>query len=153
MVPWCAGATQQGRGCAFTFGACSRSAVERLGVLRGRRRVFYRFLSPPTLEYLQCLAEPLAIGQGSDYLTGTRGHRATELETDMATARPRPQAMRLSDAAASRIKELMARMDRPVAGLRVGVKNGGCAGMEYTMEYAERSVRPTRWSRTRASRS
>ena len=55
----------------------------------------------------------------------------------MATARPRPQAMRLSDAAAIRIKELMARMTRPVAGLRVGVKNGGCAGMSYTMEYAE----------------
>jgi iron-sulfur cluster assembly protein len=50
--------------------------------------------------------------------------------------------MRLSDAAASRIKELMAKMDRPVAGLRVGVKNGGCAGMEYTMEYAE-TVNPT----------
>ena len=60
----------------------------------------------------------------------------------MATARPRPQAMRLSDAAASRIKELMAKMDRPVAGLRVGVKNGGCAGMEYTMEYAD-AVGPT----------
>jgi iron-sulfur cluster assembly protein len=30
----------------------------------------------------------------------------------------------------------MARADRPVAGVRVGVKNGGCAGMEYTMEYA-----------------
>src|SRR5262245_14856673 len=55
----------------------------------------------------------------------------------MATARPRPQAMRLSDAAANRIKELMAKMDRPVAGLRVGVKNGGCAGMEYTMEYVD----------------
>ncbi len=60
----------------------------------------------------------------------------------MATARPRPQVMRLSEAAASRIKELMAKMDRPVAGLRVGVKNGGCAGMEYTMEYAE-AVGPT----------
>ena len=60
----------------------------------------------------------------------------------MATARPRPQAMRLSDAAASRIKELMAKMDRPVAGLRVGVKNGGCAGMSYTMEYAE-AVNPS----------
>ena len=60
----------------------------------------------------------------------------------MATARPRPQAMRLSDAAASRIKELMAKMDRPVAGLRVGVKNGGCAGMEYTMEYVDQ-IAPT----------
>ena len=55
----------------------------------------------------------------------------------MATARPRPQVMRLSEAAATRIKELMAKSDRPVAGLRVGVKNGGCAGMEYTMEYVE----------------
>jgi iron-sulfur cluster assembly protein len=53
----------------------------------------------------------------------------------MATARPRPQVMRLTDAAASRIKDLMAKAAGPVAGLRVGVKNGGCAGMEYTMEY------------------
>ena len=60
----------------------------------------------------------------------------------MATARPRPQVMRLSEAAATRIKELMAKSDRPIAGLRVGVKNGGCAGMEYTMEYAEK-VNPT----------
>jgi iron-sulfur cluster assembly protein len=59
----------------------------------------------------------------------------------MATARPRPQVMRLTDAAAMRIKDVMARADRPVAGVRVGVKNGGCAGMEYTMEYAE-AIRP-----------
>ena len=45
--------------------------------------------------------------------------------------------MRLTDAAALRIKDVMARADRPVAGVRVGVKNGGCAGMAYTMEYAE----------------
>jgi iron-sulfur cluster assembly protein len=32
----------------------------------------------------------------------------------------------------------MGRSERPVAGLRVGVKNGGCAGMEYTMEWADR---------------
>ena len=55
----------------------------------------------------------------------------------MATPRPRPQVMRLSEAAAARIKELMAKSERPVAGLRVGVKNGGCAGMEYTMEYVD----------------
>jgi iron-sulfur cluster assembly protein len=60
----------------------------------------------------------------------------------MATARPRPQVMKLTDAAALRIKDVMARAERPVAGVRVGVKNGGCAGMEYTMEYAE-SVQPT----------
>jgi iron-sulfur cluster assembly protein len=45
--------------------------------------------------------------------------------------------MRLTDAAADRIKAVMSRADKPVAGLRVGVKNGGCAGMTYTMEYAE----------------
>jgi iron-sulfur cluster assembly protein len=44
--------------------------------------------------------------------------------------------MRLTEAAALRIKDVMARADTPVAGVRVGVKNGGCAGMEYTMEYA-----------------
>ena len=31
----------------------------------------------------------------------------------------------------------MTKSERPIAGVRVGVKNGGCAGMEYTMEYAE----------------
>jgi iron-sulfur cluster assembly protein len=60
----------------------------------------------------------------------------------MATARPRPQVMRLTEAAALRIKDAMARADKPIAGIRVGVKNGGCAGMEYTMEYAD-SVNPT----------
>jgi iron-sulfur cluster assembly protein len=45
--------------------------------------------------------------------------------------------MRLTDAAATRIKDVMARAGQPVAGVRVGVKNGGCAGMEYTMEYAQ----------------
>lgn len=60
----------------------------------------------------------------------------------MATVRPRPQVMRLTEAAASRIKSVMAQADKPVAGVRVGVKNGGCAGMEYTMEYAD-AVNPT----------
>jgi len=55
----------------------------------------------------------------------------------MASARPRPQVMRLTDAAADRIKAIMAKADKPFAGVRVGVKNGGCAGMSYTMEYAE----------------
>jgi len=55
----------------------------------------------------------------------------------MAAARPRPQVMRLTDAAAERIKAVMAKADRPIAAVRVGVKNGGCAGMSYTMAYAE----------------
>ena len=43
--------------------------------------------------------------------------------------------MTLTDAAAERVRQIMA--SRPdVVGLRVGVKNGGCAGMEYTMSWA-----------------
>jgi iron-sulfur cluster assembly protein len=56
----------------------------------------------------------------------------------MAVARPRPQVVRLTEAAAERIKAVMAKADRPIAAVRVGVKNGGCAGMSYTMDYAEK---------------
>src|SRR5947209_13652552 len=56
--------------------------------------------------------------------------------------RPRPQVMRLTDAAAQRITELTGRADSAIIGLRVGVKNGGCAGQSYTVEYAH-EVRPT----------
>jgi iron-sulfur cluster assembly protein len=45
--------------------------------------------------------------------------------------------MRLTDAAAERIRDLTERAEKPIAGLRVGVKNGGCAGMSYTVEYAD----------------
>jgi iron-sulfur cluster assembly protein len=50
--------------------------------------------------------------------------------------RPRPKVVTLSDAAAARVKEIMDRADAPYAGLRVGVKNGGCAGQEYVLDYA-----------------
>src|SRR6201991_1044298 len=59
----------------------------------------------------------------------------------MATPRPRPQVMRLTDAAATRIKAILAKADKPIAGVRVGVKNGGCAGMSYTMEYAAEAAK------------
>ena len=52
-------------------------------------------------------------------------------------ARPRPKVVTLTDSAAERVKAIMARAEKPYAGLRVGVKNGGCAGQEYVMEYAE----------------
>jgi iron-sulfur cluster assembly protein len=54
------------------------------------------------------------------------------------TRRPRPKVVTLSDAAAERVKEIMAKAEKPYAGLRVGVKNGGCAGQEYVLEYAEK---------------
>jgi len=50
-------------------------------------------------------------------------------------ARQRPKVVTLTDAAADQVKAIMESARKPY--LRVGVKNGGCAGMEYVMEYAE----------------
>jgi len=52
------------------------------------------------------------------------------------TTRPRPQVMSLTEAAAERIRALTAGSGKEIEGVRIGVKNGGCAAMEYTMEYA-----------------
>ncbi len=54
----------------------------------------------------------------------------------MAAAR-KFQVMTLTDAAAERVRELVENADRDVLGLRVGIKKGGCAGMEYTMDLVE----------------
>jgi iron-sulfur cluster assembly protein len=51
--------------------------------------------------------------------------------------RPRPKVVSLTEAAAARVQEIMAKADKPYMGLRVGVKNGGCAGQEYVLGYAE----------------
>ena len=54
-----------------------------------------------------------------------------------ATAtRPRPKVMTLTDAAAERVRQLMA-ANPGAAALRIGVKKGGCAGMEYALAWAE----------------
>ena len=55
----------------------------------------------------------------------------------MTAVRPKPTVMTLTDAAADRIRAIMASKETAIAGLRIGVKNGGCAGMEYTMDWAE----------------
>ena len=52
-------------------------------------------------------------------------------------SKSRFKVMTLTDAAAARVNEIIAGSDKPIAGLRVGVRNGGCAGMSYTMEFAE----------------
>ncbi|MFV3127512.1 HesB/IscA family protein [Niveispirillum sp. KHB5.9] len=52
-------------------------------------------------------------------------------------ARALPKALTLTDAAAERVKELMSRSEKPLVGLRVGVKTRGCSGMSYFVEYAE----------------
>lgn len=48
---------------------------------------------------------------------------------------PGKQAVSMTDKAAQQIAKLMATGDKK--GLRIGVKKGGCAGMEYTMDYVE----------------
>jgi len=48
---------------------------------------------------------------------------------------PGKQAITITPAAVSQITRLMTRDGRQ--GLRIGVRKGGCAGMEYTMEFAD----------------
>lgn len=65
--------------------------------------------------------------------------------TDLAQNGPasKPQRMKppppitMTDRAADRVRELIAKSDKPVLGLRVGVKARGCSGMSYVVEYAE----------------
>ena len=52
----------------------------------------------------------------------------------MAGTRPRFAVMKLTERAAERVRELTGNSGQPLAGVRVGVKKGGCAGMEYTLE-------------------
>lgn len=62
------------------------------------------------------------------------------MDATQTTTRPRrerPKAMRLSEAAATRIRAILTDADGRYEGIRVGVTNGGCAGMSYTMDYAE----------------
>ena len=54
----------------------------------------------------------------------------------MSTPRSRPTVLSLTPAAAARVKSIMAAKGPEVAGLKIGIKKGGCAGMEYTMEWA-----------------
>jgi iron-sulfur cluster assembly protein len=55
----------------------------------------------------------------------------------MATARPRPSVIEISARAAARVRETMDYADKPLVGVRVGVKNAGCAGMAYTLDPVE----------------
>jgi len=55
----------------------------------------------------------------------------------MTTLKERPKALTITDAAAERVKALIAKSDKPIMGLRVGVKARGCSGMSYFVEYAD----------------
>jgi iron-sulfur cluster assembly protein len=50
------------------------------------------------------------------------------------------QVIRVSERAAERVREIVANADGPAKGIRVGVKKGGCAGMEYTVDLARDAV-------------
>ena len=54
------------------------------------------------------------------------------------TAKPRPKAITLTDAAADQIKKIMASAGNDYIGVRLGIEHGGCAGMSYKLEYAEK---------------
>ena len=58
-------------------------------------------------------------------------------QTQTRPRRERPKPLRLSEAAAKRLRDIMEKAEGRYAGVRVGVTSGGCAGMSYTMEYAE----------------
>jgi iron-sulfur cluster assembly protein len=47
------------------------------------------------------------------------------------------QVMTITDAAAAKVREIITRFDPPLAGVRVGVRNAGCAGMAYTLDPVE----------------
>ena len=55
------------------------------------------------------------------------------MSTTTRTRRPRPKLVTLTDAAAAQVRSILD--ERGEGYLRVGVKNGGCAGMEYVMDY------------------
>jgi iron-sulfur cluster assembly protein len=59
------------------------------------------------------------------------------IETTRRAKRERPKPIRLSEAAATRIRAIMEDAEGRYMGVRVGVTNGGCAGMSYVMDYAE----------------
>ncbi|MCP4383827.1 MAG: iron-sulfur cluster assembly accessory protein [Hyphomicrobiales bacterium] len=58
----------------------------------------------------------------------------------MASTRPRPSVLQLTERAAERVRQVTGSADKSLIGVRVGVKNGGCAGMEYTLDPVETPV-------------
>ena len=55
-------------------------------------------------------------------------------------ARPRFQVVSVTDRAAERVREIIANADSAAQGIRIGIKKGGCAGMEYTVDLVREPV-------------
>ena len=66
-----------------------------------------------------------------------RGRRVGSKRRIRGMARPMPQAMEVTDAAAERVKALLDQRGKPSAGIRIGVRTKGCSGLSYTLEYAD----------------
>ncbi|HEX9903327.1 MAG TPA: Fe-S cluster assembly scaffold SufA [Propylenella sp.] len=49
-------------------------------------------------------------------------------------SRSRFQVVSVTDRAAARVREIVASAAAPTEGIRIGVKKGGCAGMEYRVD-------------------
>jgi iron-sulfur cluster assembly protein len=52
-------------------------------------------------------------------------------------ARAQIQAIQLTEAAARRVQELLAKRGKPSVGIRIGVRSKGCSGLSYTLDYAD----------------
>jgi iron-sulfur cluster assembly protein len=42
----------------------------------------------------------------------------------------------ITDTAAEQIKNLISNHEKPVLGIRISIKSGGCSGLSYSFEYA-----------------
>jgi iron-sulfur cluster assembly protein len=74
----------------------------------------------------------------SPQIIGFEPKDLAEMSTTQARpARSRPKVMTMTPAAVERVRSLMAARGGAIAGLKIGVKKGGCAGMEYTMDWVE----------------
>ncbi len=58
-------------------------------------------------------------------------------ETKPRAPRAKPQAMKVTEAAAERVRALMDKRGKPTAGIRIGARSKGCSGLSYTLEYAD----------------
>lgn len=61
-------------------------------------------------------------------------------ETKPRAPRAKPQAMKVTEAAAERVRALMDKRGKPTAGIRIGVRSKGCSGLSYTLEYADEAT-------------
>jgi iron-sulfur cluster assembly protein len=49
--------------------------------------------------------------------------------------------MSLTEAAAERVREIISGSEKPMAGVRVGIKDAGCAGQSYTLDYVSEPIK------------